>query len=96
MKRRKASRNSRAAREIHDYDAVDTTQMIDRSKILNLEDLGLKLPEQPPTQVVSIRLPTELLNELKALGSAQDVPYQALIKLFLRQVVDKTKKKNSA
>ena len=96
MKRRKPSGNSRGVREIHDYDAVDTTHMIDRSKILKLEDLGLKLPEQPPTQVVSIRLPTELLNELKALGSAQDVPYQALIKLFLRQVVDKTKKKHSA
>jgi len=39
----------------------------------------------PPTQVVSIRLPSALLNELRALASARDVPYQALIKLLLTE-----------
>jgi predicted DNA binding CopG/RHH family protein len=96
MKARKAKGKNRSSREIHDYDAVDTTDMIDPNKALKLKDLGLQLPELPPTQVVSIRLPTELLNELKALGSEQDVPYQALIKLFLRQAVDKSKRKQSA
>ena len=62
-------------------------------KQLKFEDIGLKLPDTPPTQVVSIRLPTDLLNEIKALGSQKDVPYQALIKLFLSEAVKKKKGK---
>lgn len=72
---------------IDDYDDVDTTSFIDKSKPLRFEDLGIKLPEKAPTQVVSIRLPTALLNQIKAIGSQQDVPYQALIKLFLAKSV---------
>lgn len=62
---------------------MDTVAVIDRSKKLSLSDLGLKLPPTPPTQVVSIRLPTSLLNKLRAKASACDVSYQALIKLIL-------------
>ncbi|HCU23678.1 MAG TPA: hypothetical protein DF383_01575 [Deltaproteobacteria bacterium] len=69
--------------EITDYDFTDTTTMIDRKKKLSLKDLGLTLPPQPPTQVVSIRLPTPLLNRIRAEASAKDVPYQALIKMML-------------
>ena len=75
--------------EIKDYDQFDTTEFIDANKPLKLGDLGLKLPEQAPTQVVSIRLPTDLLNEIKAMGSQKDVPYQALIKLFLSAAIKK-------
>jgi len=74
-------------REILDYDESDTTQWIDRSKKRNLKDLGLKLPPQPPTQVISIRLPTPLLNEIRAQASARDIPYQALIKFLLAQTL---------
>jgi predicted DNA binding CopG/RHH family protein len=35
--------------------------------------------------VVSIRLPSQLLNQIKAVASARDVPYQALIKLMLAE-----------
>lgn len=69
--------------EIKDYDDTDTTDWIDRSKPLTLKDLGFKLPPVHPTQVVSIRLPTALLNKLRALASANDIPYQALIKILL-------------
>jgi hypothetical protein len=55
---------------------------------LNAE-LGLDLPKPPPTQVVSIRLPSALLNQLKAFASARDVPYQALIKLLLAESLAK-------
>lgn len=91
MKRKKTRQNS--PREIKDYDEWDSTTMIDAEKRLQFEDLGLKLPELPPTQVVSIRLPSQLLNELKALGSEEDVPYQALIKLLLAESVAKLRKK---
>jgi predicted DNA binding CopG/RHH family protein len=77
------------ATEIKSYDRNETTAFFDSSKPLKFEDLGLLLLEQPTTQVVSIRLPTELLNKLKAMGSQKDIPYQALIKLFLANAVKK-------
>lgn len=77
--------------EIREYDHMDTSQWIDRRKQLSLKDLGFTLPPEPPTQVVSIRLPTRLLNALRAKASSLDVPYQSLIKLtlsrFIRQKV---------
>jgi predicted DNA binding CopG/RHH family protein len=82
-------------KEIRDYDDTDTSEMINSKKKLAFEDLGLKLPELPPTQVISIRLPTELLNQIKAIGSQEDVPYQALIKLFLSDAVKKKKDKSA-
>ena len=94
MKAKKANLTSRRIREIRDYDSTDTASFIDDSKPLRFEDLGLKLPEVPPTQVVSIRLPSNLLNELKALSSERDIPYQALIKLFLSQSVSRFKKRS--
>ena len=84
MKRKpKASKRQRA--EIRDYDTQDTSDMIDTTKPLTLKQIGIELPRVPPTQVVSIRLPSALLNQLKAYASARDVPYQALIKLLLAE-----------
>lgn len=75
--------------EIRDYDEANTSGWIDLKRKLSLNDLGLKLPPVPPTQVVSIRLPTFLLNQLRARASAQDIPYQALIKLLLSKSLKK-------
>lgn len=58
--------NKKKALVIDDYDEFDVSNMININKLLKFEDLGLRLPEQSPTQVVSIRIPTELLNEVKA------------------------------
>jgi len=97
MKRnRNKTKRPKAFRMIADYDAVETSGMIDRSRPLKYEDLGLKLPEMPPTQVISIRLPSALLNNLRAISSETDIPYQALIKLFLSDSVAKFKKKSVA
>ena len=38
----------KAVRVITDYDATETTGMIDRAKPLKYEDIGLRLPEAPP------------------------------------------------
>ncbi len=84
MKRKPSARKRRRA-EIRDYDTQDTSDMIDTAKPLTLKKIGLELPPAPLTQVVSIRLPSTLLNQLKAYASARDVPYQALIKLFLAE-----------
>ena len=59
--------------------------MIDKTGPLTLEQVGLDLPQVPPTQVVSIRLPSPLLNQRKAFASKRDVPYQALIKHLLAE-----------
>lgn len=88
----KKNRGKKAV-EIKDYDEFDTSEMIDTSKAIRYEKLGLKLPDIPPTQVVSIRLPSRLLNEIKAIGSQEDVPYQALIKLMIAESVVKLRKK---
>lgn len=83
MKKKSSPKRRRA--EITDYDSHDTSTMIDAGKPLTLKQIGLELPKVPPTQVVSIRLPSALLNQLKAFASARDVPYQALIKLLLAE-----------
>jgi predicted DNA binding CopG/RHH family protein len=79
-----ARKRKRHAAEIRDYDSLDTTDMIDTSRPLRFEDLGVELPPTPATQVISIRLPSPLLNEIRAYASERDIPYQAAIKLFLR------------
>jgi predicted DNA binding CopG/RHH family protein len=96
MKEKKPNSKGKARRVLGDYDAVDTADMIDLSKLLKFEDIGLRLPEVRPTQVISIRLPSPLLNELKAISSEADIPYQALIKLFLAESILRFKKKSAA
>ena len=89
-KKRKTTKMKMKRRaEIRDYDTRDTSTMIDPRKALTFAELGLDLPKPPPTQVVSIRLPSALLNQLKAFASARDVPYQALIELLLAESLAK-------
>lgn len=87
--RRKPRVSKRRRSEIRDYDTQDTSDMIDTTKSLTLKQIGIELPRVPPTQVVSIRLPSTLLNQLKAYASARDVPYQALIKLLLADSLER-------
>ena len=42
---------------------------------------------KPSLKSVSIRLPEDLLIELKNLANKQDVPYQSLMKIFLARQV---------
>lgn len=79
--------------EIKDYDNIDTTSLIDPSKPLGLADLNFRLPEEEPTKVISIRLPTNLLNQIKAFSSNNDMPYQAYIKYLLSKGIQHEKKR---
>ena len=76
-------------KEITIYDIHDTSSFIDKSKKMRLQDLGIILPKDPPTKVLSIRIPTSLLNSIKAYAGEQDVPYSAMIKILLSESIEK-------
>ena len=57
----------------------DTTEYFDWSQAVEASFPNLK----PTTTAISLRLPVTMLEELKALANAKDVPYQSLLKLFL-------------
>jgi predicted DNA binding CopG/RHH family protein len=43
---------------------------------------------KPSTRTISVRMPESMLDELKLLANKRDVPYQSLIKMFLRERID--------
>jgi predicted DNA binding CopG/RHH family protein len=73
--------------EVTVYDKKETTAYINRSKPLKLKDIGIELPEEEPSKVISLRLPTELLNRVKAYASQNDVNYSSMIKIILSKAV---------
>lgn len=40
---------------------------------------------KPTTKTISLRLPQHLLDSIKAAANSRDVPYQSLIKLWLKE-----------
>lgn len=74
--------------EITDYDRIDISQLIDRKNPKSLSDLDLELPEEEPTKVVSIRLPSRLLSKIKAYASERDVNYSSVIKMILSEAME--------
>ena len=63
----------------------DSADYIDWSKAKKAKFPNLK----PSTKTISLRLPEFMLEELKSLAHKQDVPYQSLIKIFLKERIDK-------
>jgi len=61
-------------KEINVYDKNDTSFFIDKNIPLRLQDMNIKLPDEEPTKIVSLRIPTGLLNRIKAYASEQDIP----------------------
>ncbi|TAH53710.1 MAG: hypothetical protein EYC68_02890 [Chloroflexota bacterium] len=48
----------------------------------------VRLPNlKPSTQTISLRLPTPLLERIKIEANKRDVPYQSLIKIWLKEKV---------
>ncbi|MCB9067331.1 MAG: BrnA antitoxin family protein [Calditrichae bacterium] len=43
---------------------------------------------KPSTKTISLRLPEDLLDEIKMVANKRDVPYQSLIKIFLKERID--------
>lgn len=44
---------------------------------------------KPSTKTISLRMPESMLGELKMLAHKSDIPYQSLIKIFLRERIDR-------
>ncbi len=47
---------------------------------------------KPTTRTISLRLPNSMLERLKVAANKRDVPYQSLIKMFLKERLDKEMK----
>jgi len=62
-------------------DSVDYVDW-DNAKRAILPDL------KPSHKTISLRLPAMMLAQLKALANKRDVPYQSLLKLFLKERLD--------
>lgn len=43
---------------------------------------------KPSTKTISLRLPENMLDELRSIANKRDVPYQSLIKIFLKERID--------
>lgn len=68
----------------------DSTEYIDYSKAVELDLSDLK----PSMRSISIRLPKYLLQRIKELANAKDVPYQSLMKMYLSDRVEEELSRN--
>ena len=62
----------------------DSSEYVDWNKAKRAVFPNLK----PSTRAISLRLPASMLAELRQLANQRDVPYQSLIKIFLRERID--------
>lgn len=70
------------------WQSHDSTDYIDwsKAKLANFPNL------KPSIKIISLRLPENLLNEIKMLANKKDVPYQSLIKIMLSHEVNSLRK----
>ena len=66
------------------WDSHDSTDYVNWSQAGRAIFPNLK----PSTRTISVRMPESMLDELKLLANKRDVPYQSLIKMFLRERID--------
>ena len=63
------------------WEQNDTTEYFDTSKVKMVRFPNLK----KTTKSISIRLPVDMLDELKVKANSMDVPYQSFIKMLLQE-----------
>jgi predicted DNA binding CopG/RHH family protein len=69
----------------------DTTDYFDYSKA-NRVGIEFDRGIEAPVKSISLRLPREMLNQLKVLANKKDIPYQSLIKVYLAQKIAEERK----
>ncbi len=62
----------------------DSVEYIDWSKAEKTIFPNLK----PTSKTISLRLPGFIIDELKVIAHKRDIPYQSLIKIFLKEKID--------
>jgi predicted DNA binding CopG/RHH family protein len=85
-KAKQAAKYDREAAEREFWGTHDTTDYFDFSKQSRVEiefDPGV----EAPVKSISLRLPREMLNELKVIANKKDIPYQSLIKVYLAEKI---------
>ena len=62
----------------------------DTTEYVNWDDAEeVILPKlKPSSKTISLRLPEPMLQELRLIANKRDVPYQSLIKIFLKERID--------
>ena len=65
------------------WDENDVTEYFDMKSIKSVRFANLK----KTTKSISLRLPVDMIEELKVKANAMDVPYQSLIKIFLKDAL---------
>jgi predicted DNA binding CopG/RHH family protein len=65
------------------WETHDSSDYLDWSTAERVRFPNLK----PSTTAISIRLPTEMLEQIKIAANKRDVPYQSLIKMWLSEKV---------
>jgi predicted DNA binding CopG/RHH family protein len=66
------------------WETRDSTRYVDWSTAQRVRFPNLK----PSTKSISLRLPADLLDQIKIAANKRDVPYQSLIKIWLAEKVD--------
>ncbi len=64
--------------------AHDSAEYLDWEKAEQVVFPKLK----PSTKTISLRMPESMLDEIRLLANKRDIPYQSLIKVFLRERID--------
>lgn len=75
-------KNEEAEREF--WATHDSSEYVDWNQAKRAVFPNLK----PTTRAISLRLPVSMLDELRQMANERDVPYQSLIKVFLRERMD--------
>ena len=70
----------------------DSTEVVEWGKA----ERGIFPNLKPSTKTISLRMSESMLNELKLLAHKMDVPYQSLIKVYLRERIDQDLRKESS
>jgi predicted DNA binding CopG/RHH family protein len=83
MKKKNMPNFEDEAQEREFWQSHDSTDYIDWDSAERVILPKLK----PSLKTISLRLPENLLNELKLLANKKDVPYQSLLKMFLAERV---------
>jgi predicted DNA binding CopG/RHH family protein len=67
----------------HTHDSTDYIDYSSPNKITMEFDPSV----EKPVRLISIRLPRDMLNQIRAMATKRDVPYQSLIKMILAEKI---------